>query len=171
MIVTNGSTAPLLGGSDRPTSIRSSDIHSNRNDNYTSSSGSAAAARKRSSLGILLFLTILSAIVTYLYDAVLAPYNMSEAGSPSSISSLNSMATSNDIDYSRELPEEDVGGYVPSLEQRSVARTMNLEQRVSTIPIIRYMSCFLAPCVMICNQSLSHTYLYLYHLYLYHVMM
>ena len=149
MIVTNGSTAPLLGGSDRPTSIRSSDIHSNRNDNYTSSSGSAAAARKRSSLGILLFLTILSAIVTYLYDAVLAPYNMSEAGS-SSISSLNSMATSNDIDYSRELPEEDVGGYVPSLEQRSVARTMNLEQRVSTIPIhtIRYMSRLLAPCVM-----------------------
>ena len=132
------STAPLLGGSDRPTSIRSSDIHSNRNDNYTSSSGSAAAARKRSSLGILLFLTILSAIVTYLYDAVLAPYNMSEAGS-SSISSLNSMATSNDIDYSRELPEEDVGGYVPSLEQRSVARTMNLEQRVSTY-IIRYVS-------------------------------
>ena len=148
MIVTNGSTAPLLGGSDRPTSIRSSDIHSNRNDNYTSSS-SGSAARKRSSLGILLFLTILSAIVTYLYDAVLAPYNMSEAGS-SSISSLNSMATSNDIDYSRELPEEDVGGYVPSLEQRSVARTMNLEQRVSTIPIhtIRYMSRLLAPCVM-----------------------
>ena len=143
MIVTNGSTAPLLGGSDRPTSIRSSDIHSNRNDNYTSSSGSTA--RKRSSLGILLFLTILSAIVTYLYDAVLAPYNMSEAGS-SSISSLNSMATSNDIDYSRELPEEDVGGYVPSLEQRSVARTMNLEQRVSTIPIhtIRYIYVSLA---------------------------
>ena len=137
MIVTNGSTAPLLGGSDRPTSIRSSDIHSNRNDNYSSTSGSAA--RKRSSLGILLFLTILSAIVTYLYDAVLAPYNMSEAGSPSSISSLNSMATSNDIDYSRELPEEDVGGYVPSLEQRSVARTMNLEQRVSTY-IIRFVS-------------------------------
>ena len=132
MIVTNGAVAPLLGGSgNRPTSIRSSDIPSNRE-----SSGSAAA-RKRSSLGILLFLTILSAIVTYLYDAVLAPYNMSEGSS--SISSLNSRATSNDIDYSRELPEEVVGGYVPSLEQRSVARTMNLEQRVSTYYIIRHV--------------------------------
>ena len=112
--------------------------------------------RRRTSISLLLFLTGLSAIVTIFYDANLSPYSslieqptMSSGGSGRTSmrttegSSMDNMgyaaptmagvgaggsASSGTVDFR--------GEYVPSQEQRALARTMNMERKVSCVVVV-----------------------------------
>ena len=111
--------------------------------------------RRRTSISLLLFLTGLSAIVTIFYDANLSPYSslieqpmMMSSGSSGRTSMRTTEGSSMDNGYaapamtmagvgaggsaSSSSGTVDVRGeYVPSQEQRSLARTMNMERKVS----------------------------------------
>ena len=80
-------------------------------------------SRRQSSLRFLFFLTVISAIVTYFYDANLAPYN--SADSPIQIDQDILRATVAGSTVNEE------NGYILSDEQRALARSMNIEKRVS----------------------------------------
>ena len=108
--------------------------------------------RRRTSISLLLFLTGLSAIVTIFYDANLSPYSsLIEQPMMMSSSGRTSMRTtegSSSMDNGYAAPAMTMAGvgaggsassgtvdvrgeYVPSQEQRSLARTMNMERKVS----------------------------------------
>ena len=108
--------------------------------------------RRRTSISLLLFLTGLSAIVTIFYDANLSPYSsLIEQPMMMSSSGRTSMRTtegSSSMDNGYAAPAMTMvgvgaggsassgtvdvrGEYVPSQEQRSLARTMNMERKVS----------------------------------------
>ena len=110
--------------------------------------------RRRTSISLLLFLTGLSAIVTIFYDANLSPYSSlieQPMMSSSSGSGRTSMRTTegssmDNIGYaSPTMAGVGAGGsassgtvdfrgeYVPSQEQRALARTMNMERKVSCV--------------------------------------
>lgn len=91
-------------------------------------------SRRQSSLRFLFFLTVISAIVTYFYDANLAPYN--SADSPIQIDQDILRATVAGSTVNEE------NGYILSDEQRALARSMNIEKRVSIYLIA--ISCVLA---------------------------
>ena len=110
--------------------------------------------RRRTSISLLLFLTGLSAIVTIFYDANLSPYSsLIEQPMMMSSSGRTSMRTtegSSSMDNGYAAPAMTMAGvgaggsassgtvdvrgeYVPSQEQRSLARTMNMERKVSCV--------------------------------------
>ena len=113
--------------------------------------------RRRTSISLLLFLTGLSAIVTIFYDANLSPYSslieqpMMSSGGSGSGSGRTSMRTTEGSSMDNNgyaaptMAGVGVGGsassgtvdfrgeYVPSQEQRALARTMNMERKVSCV--------------------------------------
>ena len=109
--------------------------------------------RRRTSISLLLFLTGLSAIVTIFYDANLSPYSslieqpMMSSGSGSGRTSMRTTEGSMDNGYAAPTMAAGVGAggsassgtvdvrgeYVPSQEQRALARTMNMERKVSCV--------------------------------------
>ena len=120
--------------------------------------------RRRTSISLLLFLTGLSAIVTIFYDANLSPYSslieqpmMSSSGSGSGRTSMRTTEGSsmdNNNGYaSPTMAGVGAGGsassgtvdfrgeYVPSQEQRALARTMNMERKVSCVRCSCSCSC------------------------------
>ena len=90
-------------------------------------------SRRQSSLRFLFFLTVISAIVTYFYDANLAPYN--SADSPIQINQDILRATIAGSTVNEEY------GYTLSDEQRALARSMNIEKRVSKLYYYEYLLC------------------------------
>ena len=119
-------TSPLLGGS-----------HYNRINGTLNNNG---RTRRKSSLQFLLFLTVLSAIVTYIYDENLSSYNnigeeeqqsSSRVGSSINPDALRAASAGSTVDATY--------GYMISNEQRELARTLNVEKRVS----ICLYSCYL----------------------------
>ena len=110
-------TSPLLGGS-----------HYNRINGTLNNNG---RTRRKSSLQFLLFLTVLSAIVTYIYDENLSSYSnineeeqqSSRVGSSINPDTLRAASAGSTVDATY--------GYMISNEQRELARTLNVEKRVS----------------------------------------
>ena len=110
-------TSPLLGGS-----------HYNRINGTLNNNG---RTRRKSSLQFLLFLTVLSAIVTYIYDENLSSYSnineeeqqSSRVGSSINPDTLRAASAGSTVDATH--------GYMISNEQRELARTLNVEKRVS----------------------------------------
>ena len=78
-------------------------------------------------------LSVISAIVTYFYDANLAPYNT--ADSPIQINQDILRATIAGSTVNEE------NGYTLSDEQRALARSMNIEKRVSVYYTTMNISC------------------------------
>ena len=87
--------------------------------------------RRKSSITFLLALTAISAIVTYYYDSNLAlPYSTLDDGS-------NGFSVNQDFLTSvKEGSTVDEYGYRLSDEQRSLARSMNVEKRVSNVCVV-----------------------------------
>jgi len=117
-------TSPLL-------SNRYKRISSNRppspNSSTNSGWGRDTKSRRKSSITFLLALTAISAIVTYYYDTNLAPYEqVAKDGT-------TRFAVNEDFLTSVKLGStvDEVYGYRLSDEQRALARTMNVEKRVS----------------------------------------
>lgn len=111
-------TSPLLSNRYKRVEGGSSNGNSINNKNNNNS-------RRQSSLRFLFFLTVISAIVTYFYDANLAPYN--SADSPIQINQDILRATIAGSTVNEEY------GYTLSDEQRALARSMNIEKRVSKL--------------------------------------
>ena len=117
-------TSPLLGGS-----------HYNR-INGTLNNNGRSGTRRKSSLQFLLFLTVLSAIVTYIYDENLSSYSnineeeqqSSRVGSSINPDALRAASAGSKVDATY--------GYMISNEQRELARTLNVEKRVSIVYIV-----------------------------------
>ena len=103
-------------------------------------------SRRRSSLRFLFFLTVISAIVTYFYDANLAPYNNTADG-PVQINQDILRATIAGSTVNEEY------GYMLSDEQRALARSMNIEKRVSIVLLLYRSS------LMMSHASYSNEYL------------
>jgi len=91
-------------------------------------------SRRQSSLRFLFFLTVISAIVTYFYDANLAPYNSADGP----IVQINQDILRATIAGSTVNEEN---GYTLSDEQRALARSMNIEKRVSIYYTTMNISC------------------------------
>jgi len=115
-------TSPLLGGG------RYNRINGTLNNNGRS------GTRRKSSLQFLLFLTVLSAIVTYIYDENLSSYSnineeeqqsSSRVGSSINPDALRAASAGSTVDATY--------GYMVSNEQRELARTLNVEKRVSIV--------------------------------------
>lgn len=103
------------------------------NGNFINNKNSNNNSRRQSSLRFLFFLTVISAIVTYFYDANLAPYNT--ADSPIQINQDILRATIAGSTVNEE------NGYTLSDEQRALARSMNIEKRVSIYYTTMNISC------------------------------
>ena len=115
-------TSPLLGGGHRWNNNRFNRLSFNNSNN--NNGGTGRKQRRQSSLKFLFFLTILSAIVTYFYDDYLAPYNTVDDSQPIiDQDRLRTASVGSVVDESH--------GYILSDEQRKLARTMNMEKRVS----------------------------------------
>ena len=117
-------TSPLLGGGHRWNNNRFNRLSFNNNSNNINGGGRNQQRRRQSSLKFLFFLTILSAIVTYFYDDYLAPYNTVDDSQP--IIDQDRLRTA-----SVGSVVDETHGYILSDEQRKLARTMNMEKRVS----------------------------------------
>ena len=115
-------TSPLLGGGHRWNNNRFNRLSFNNNNNNIN--GGGRKQRRQSSLKFLFFLTVLSAIVTYFYDDYLAPYNTVDDSQP--IIDQDRLRTA-----SVGSVVDETHGYILSDEQRKLARTMNMEKRVS----------------------------------------
>ena len=115
-------TSPLLSNRYKRVEGGSSNGNSINNKNNNNS-------RRQSSLRFLFFLTVISAIVTYFYDANLAPYNSAD-GPPVQINQDILRATIAGSTVNEE------NGYTLSDEQRALARSMNIEKRVSIILLL-----------------------------------
>ena len=111
-------TSPLL-------SNRYKRISSSSNRPPSSSTTNLTKSRRKSSITFLLALTAISAVVTYYYDTNLAPY---ATDSPHGFSVNQDFLTS-----VKEGSTVDEYGYRLSDEQRALARTMNVEKRVSLL--------------------------------------
>ena len=120
-------TSPLLGGS-----------HYNR-INGTLNNNGRSGTRRKSSLQFLLFLTVLSAIVTYIYDENLSSYNnigeeeeqSSRVGSSINPDALRAASVGSTVDATY--------GYMISNEQRELAWTLNVEKRVSIVYMLLFV--------------------------------
>lgn len=116
-------TSPLLGGG-----------RYNRINGTLNNTG--RGTRRKSSLQFLLFLTVLSAIVTYIYDENLSSYSnineeeqqSSRVGSSINPDALRAASAGSTVDATY--------GYMISNEQRELARTLNVEKRVSIVYIV-----------------------------------
>ena len=123
-------TSPLL-------SNRYKRISSSSNRPPSSSTTNLTKSRRKSSITFLLGLTAISAIVTYYYDSNLAPYAATD--SPHGFSVNQDFLTS--VKLGSTVDEY---GYRLSDEQRALARSMNVEKRVS---IVLFVVCFVCVCV------------------------
>ena len=131
-------TSPLLGGGHRWNNNRFNRLSFNNNSNNINGGGRNQQRRRQSSLKFLFFLTILSAIVTYFYDDYLAPYNTVDDSQP--IIDQDRLRTA-----SVGSVVDETHGYILSDEQRKLARTMNMEKRVS---YCFTLNCFVCPYVI-----------------------
>ena len=113
-------TSPLLGGGGH----RWNNTRLNRLSFNSNNGGTGRKQRRQSSLKFLFFLTVLSAIVTYFYDDYLAPYNTVDDSQP--IIDQDRLRTA-----SVGSVVDETHGYILSDAQRKLARTMNMEKRVS----------------------------------------
>ena len=107
-----------------------------------SPSSTGVVNRRKSSITFLLALTAISAIVTYYYDSNLAPYSTLDDGSNMGFSVNQDFLTS-----VKEGSIVDEYGYRLSEEQRSLARSMNVEKRVS---------CFIVYVGVLCVSDCRH---------------
>ena len=123
-------TSPLLGGGHRWNNNRLNRLSFNNNIN----GGGRNKQRRQSSLKFLFFLTILSAIVTYFYDENLSSYNNIEEQQSSRVGSSINPDTLRAASVGSVVDE--THGYILSNEQRELARTLNVEKRVSIVYIV-----------------------------------
>lgn len=118
-------TSPLL--SNRYKRISSSNRPPSPNSSTNSGWGRDTKSRRKSSITFLLALTAISAVVTYYYDTNLAPYEQEVAKD-----GTTRFAVNEDFLTSIKLGSTvDEYGYRLSDEQRALARSMNVEKRVS----------------------------------------
>ena len=117
-------TSPLL--SNRYKRISSSNRPPSPSSSSNSGWGRDTKSRRKSSITFLLALTAISAVVTYYYDTNLAPYEqVAKDGT-------TRFAVNEDFLTSVKLGSTvDEYGYRLSDEQRALARSMNVEKRVS----------------------------------------
>ena len=127
-------TSPLLGGGHRWNNNRLNRLSFNNNSNNNNGGGRNQQRRRQSSLKFLFFLTILSAIVTYFYDDYLAPYNTVDDSQP--IIDQDRLRTA-----SVGSVVDETHGYILSDDQRKLARTLNVEKRVSCCFILYCFVC------------------------------
>ena len=134
-------TSPLL--SNRYKRISSSNRPPSPSSSTTTN---LTKSRRKSSITFLLALTAISAVVTYYYDTNLAPYEqVAKDGS-------TRFAVNEDFLTSVKLGSTvDEYGYRLSDEQRALARTMNVEKRVSycmMLCVCRVVVCACRPMTM-----------------------
>jgi len=140
-------TSPLLGGGHRWNNNRLNRLSFN-NNSKNNNGGGGRKQRRQSSLKFLFFLTILSAIVTYFYDDYLAPYNTVDDSQP--IIDQDRLRTA-----SVGSVVDETQGYILSDDQRKLARTLNVEKRVSCC-FINYIA-FVCRDVITVLRDLSHS--------------
>ena len=140
-------TSPLL-------SNRYKRISSNRPPSPSSSTTTnLTKSRRKSSITFLLALTAISAVVTYYYDTNLAPYEqVAKDGTtrfvPVNEDFLTSVKLGSTVD--------EVYGYRLSDEQRALARSMNVEKRVSYIVYVLCLCRVVCVCDVVCSISCVH---------------
>ena len=139
-------TSPLLSNRyKRITSL------SGRPTPSSSSTNDCSNRRRKSSITFLLALTAISAIVTYYYDTNLAPYAATDSPHGFSVNEdfLTSVKQGSTVDATY--------GYMISDEQRSLARQMNIEKRVSFTCNVVELLLYVVVCrLTICSYHVLH---------------
>lgn len=143
-------TSPLL--SNRYKRITSSNRPPSPSSSTTTN---LTKSRRKSSITFLLALTAISAVVTYYYDTNLAPYEqVAKDGS-------TRFAVNEDFLASVKLGSTvDEYGYRLSDEQRALARSMNVEKRVSLLYDV-----VLVPCCGVCVSCVHISCVHIYYDY------